>query len=126
LITTICFIALVIDRYYDRLLPLLRQFLRIPNRNKYCGSRHQITFLILCYIRSRLVTLLEVTDAPIKSLIFLILLYRLFRTKILSDVRDIPTPIPLPESRYTEFFEISRSTIINGAWGSVVVKALGY
>jgi len=27
------FIALLIDRYYDRLLPLLRQFLLIPNRN---------------------------------------------------------------------------------------------
>jgi hypothetical protein len=33
IITTILFVALFIDRYYDGLLPLLRQFLLIPNRN---------------------------------------------------------------------------------------------
>ena len=31
-ITTICFISLLINRYNDRLLPLLRQFFLIPNR----------------------------------------------------------------------------------------------
>ena len=35
-ITTICFISLLINRYNDRLLPLLRQFFLIPNRiNKF-------------------------------------------------------------------------------------------
>ena len=33
IITTICIIAFLIDRYNDLLLPLLRQFLLIPNRN---------------------------------------------------------------------------------------------
>ena len=33
IITTICFIALLVDMYNDRFLPLLRQFFLIPNRN---------------------------------------------------------------------------------------------
>jgi len=33
IINTICSIALLIDKYNDRLLPLLRQFFLIPNRN---------------------------------------------------------------------------------------------
>jgi hypothetical protein len=33
IITTICFITLLIDRYNDRILPLLRQLLLIPYRN---------------------------------------------------------------------------------------------
>jgi len=34
------FIALLIDRYYDRLLPLLGQFVLIPNRiNKFMDPR---------------------------------------------------------------------------------------
>jgi len=33
IIITICFIPLLMNRYYDRLLPLFRQFLLLPNRN---------------------------------------------------------------------------------------------
>jgi len=32
IITIICFITLLINRYNDRLLPLLREFLLIPSR----------------------------------------------------------------------------------------------
>jgi hypothetical protein len=36
IVTTVCFITLLINRYNDWLLPLLRQFLFIPNRvNKF-------------------------------------------------------------------------------------------
>ena len=33
IIITICLIPLLMNRYYDRLLPLFRQFLLLPNRN---------------------------------------------------------------------------------------------
>ena len=33
IIITICFIPLLMNRYYDRLLPLFRQFLLLPNRS---------------------------------------------------------------------------------------------
>ena len=33
IITTICFIALLVDRYNGRLLPLLKKFLLVQNRN---------------------------------------------------------------------------------------------
>ena len=33
LIITICFIPILMNRYYDRLLPLFRQFLLLPNRS---------------------------------------------------------------------------------------------
>ena len=32
-VITVCFIPLLVDRYYDRLFPLSRQFLLIPNSN---------------------------------------------------------------------------------------------
>jgi len=44
------FITLLIDRYSDRLLPLLRQFLVIPNRiNKFADLRG-IVLMALFYV----------------------------------------------------------------------------
>jgi hypothetical protein len=40
-VTTVCFIAVFVNKYYDRLLPLLRQFLLIPNRiSKFMDLRN--------------------------------------------------------------------------------------
>jgi len=51
MIITICFIALLIDRYCDRLLPLLRQFLLIPHRNtKFFESHSELSYPLLSII----------------------------------------------------------------------------
>jgi len=48
LITRICFTTLLTNRYGDRLLPLLRQFLLISNRiNKLKGSHSKLFYLLL-------------------------------------------------------------------------------
>ena len=39
IVITICFIPLLVDRYYDRLLPLSRQCLLIPNGNNKFMNR---------------------------------------------------------------------------------------
>ena len=50
IITTICFIPLLLNSYYDRLLPLFRQFLLLPNRsNKFMNLQANCStpFLVL-------------------------------------------------------------------------------
>ena len=52
IVITVCFIPLLIDRYYDRLLQFFRQFLLIPNRNNKFMNRtancHTPCFNQLC------------------------------------------------------------------------------
>ena len=59
IITTVCFITLLIQRYNEQFLPLLRQFLLIPNGiNKFMDVRALINsfFLFLtCLLTSRLI-----------------------------------------------------------------------
>ena len=46
IVITVCFIPLLMDGYYDRLLPFFRQFLLIPNRNnKFMDVLYVLEFI---------------------------------------------------------------------------------
>ena len=81
IINTICSIALLIDKYNDRLLPLLRQFFLIPNRNnKLTRDTHLMQQFIYYYKQLYMFRASVCPSSGILGCIRILLLHMVFST----------------------------------------------